>query len=144
MWLWWDSRAYTIQDGRWSGKTPYQSSFSVFSTYVSDCGGLPQWLSCKESACKAGDIGDVGSIPGSGRSPGGHGILSVGESHGQRSLVGYSPWGRKELGTTEGAEYTQSDHGSLGRYRRIASHGTWFCLDANSHPIPRDASSTHS
>ena len=24
-----------------------------------------------------------------------------GESHGQRSLVGYSPWGRKELDTTE-------------------------------------------
>ena len=25
-----------------------------------------------------------------------------GESHGQRSLVGYSPWGHKELDTTEG------------------------------------------
>ena len=24
-----------------------------------------------------------------------------GESHGQRSLAGYSPWGRKELGMTE-------------------------------------------
>ena len=24
-----------------------------------------------------------------------------GEFHGQRSLVGYSPWGRKELDTTE-------------------------------------------
>ena len=24
-----------------------------------------------------------------------------GESHGQRSLVGYSPWGRKELDTTK-------------------------------------------
>ena len=23
------------------------------------------------------------------------------ESHGQRSLAGYSPWGRKESGTTE-------------------------------------------
>jgi len=30
--------------------------------------GVPQWLSSKESACKAGD---AGSIPGSGRSPGG-------------------------------------------------------------------------
>ena len=29
--------------------------------------GLPRWLSAKESACHAGD---VGSIPGSGRSPG--------------------------------------------------------------------------
>ena len=29
------------------------------------------WLSGKESACSAGDTGDVGLIPGSGRSPGG-------------------------------------------------------------------------
>ena len=34
---------------------------------------LPQWLSSKESTCIAGDIRDVGSIPGSGRSAGGHG-----------------------------------------------------------------------
>src|SRR5574341_718983 len=29
-----------------------------------------------------------------------------GESHGQRSLVGCSPWGRKELGTTEQLTHT--------------------------------------
>ena len=48
---------------------------------------------------------DVGLIPGSGgplkeemaTSP----VLLPGESHGQRSLVGYSPWGRKESDTTE-------------------------------------------
>ena len=28
-------------------------------------------------------------------------VLFPGESHGQRSLVGYSPWGRKESDTTE-------------------------------------------
>ena len=33
--------------------------------------GLPQWLSGKESAYSAGDTGDTGLIPGSGRSPGG-------------------------------------------------------------------------
>ena len=33
--------------------------------------GLPQWLSGKESASSAGDIGDMGPIPGSERSPGG-------------------------------------------------------------------------
>ena len=33
--------------------------------------GLPWWLSGKESACNAGATGDVGSIPGLGRSPGG-------------------------------------------------------------------------
>ena len=33
--------------------------------------GFPWWLSCKESACNAEDAGDTGSIPGSGRAPGG-------------------------------------------------------------------------
>ena len=33
--------------------------------------GLPGWFSGKESACNARDTGDVGLIPGSGRSPGG-------------------------------------------------------------------------
>ena len=28
-------------------------------------------------------------------------VLLPGESHGWRSLIGYSPWGRKELDTTE-------------------------------------------
>ena len=38
--------------------------------------GLPQWLSGKEPTCISGAAGDVGLIPGSGRSPGGgHGNL---------------------------------------------------------------------
>ena len=49
---------------------------------------------------------ETGSIPGSGRSPGeGNGnplpVFLPGEFHGQRSLVGYSPWGCKESDTTE-------------------------------------------
>ena len=55
----------------------------------------------KESSCNAGD---PGSIPGSGTSPGeenGNPLQYPGESHGQRSLMGYSPWGHKELDTTE-------------------------------------------
>ena len=31
-------------------------------------------------------------------------VFLPGESHGQRSLMGYSPWGCKELGTTEATE----------------------------------------
>ena len=30
-----------------------------------------------------------------------HSSILPGKSHGRRSLVGYSPWGRKELDTTE-------------------------------------------
>ena len=29
-------------------------------------------------------------------------VFLPGEFHGQRSLVGYSPWGHKEMDTTEG------------------------------------------
>ena len=47
--------------------------------------------------------GDVGSIPGSGRSlenMATHSCVFPGESHGQRSLAGYSPEGCKESDTT--------------------------------------------
>ena len=51
------------------------------------------------------NAGDLGSIPGSGRSPGeGNGKplqYSCLKFHGQRSLVGYSPWGCEESDTTE-------------------------------------------
>ena len=30
-----------------------------------------------------------------------HSSILPGESHGQRSLAGYNPWGRKELDTSE-------------------------------------------
>ena len=57
----------------------------------------------KKSACNAADLD---SIPGWGRSPGGgHGhalqYSCLGNSHGQRSLAGYSPWGHKEWDMTE-------------------------------------------
>ena len=68
--------------------------------------GLPQWLIGKESTCDAEDTGAMGSVPGLGRSPGGgHGnplqYSGLENPHGQRSLVGYSPWGRTELDTTD-------------------------------------------
>ena len=34
-------------------------------------------------------------------------VFLPGESHGQRSLVGYSPWGQKEPGMTEVAQHTR-------------------------------------
>ena len=65
--------------------------------------GFPGGLAGKESTC---NVGDLGLIPGLGRSPGeGHGnplqYSCLENLHGQRSLVGYSPWGHKELDTTE-------------------------------------------
>ena len=65
--------------------------------------GFPSGSDGKESACNEGDMG---SIPGLGRSTGGgHGnpfqCSCLENPHGQKSLAGYSPWGRKELDTTE-------------------------------------------
>ena len=56
----------------------------------------------KASAC---NVGDLGSMPGSedplekemATPP----VLLPGESHGQRSRVGYSPWGCRESDTSE-------------------------------------------
>ena len=73
---------------RQGGKTPF---------------GLPRWLSSKETTCNAGDTGDAGSIPGSGRSPGegnGNPLQYSGKSHGFCSLAGYIPWGCKESDMT--------------------------------------------
>jgi hypothetical protein len=54
----------------------------------------------RNSPANARDPGDTGLISESGRSPGGgHGnpspVFLPGQSHGQRNLVGYSPWGRR-------------------------------------------------
>ena len=66
-------------------------------------------LVVKNLPVNAGDIRGMDLIPGLGRSPGGrHGnplrYSCLENPHGQRSLVGYSPWGRKEPDTTEMTE----------------------------------------
>ena len=60
----------------------------------------------KNLPANAGDTRDAGSISRLGRSPGGgHGNplqdSCLENPHGQRSLVGYSPWHCKELNMTE-------------------------------------------
>ena len=72
---------------------------------------LPRWLSGKESACQCKEIW-VRSLSQKDPleeewqpTP----VFLPGESHGQRSLVGYSPGGRKESDMTE----CQSTHPNL-------------------------------
>ena len=65
--------------------------------------GVPGGSDGRESACNTWDLG---SVPGLGGSPGGGHANPLHYSclknpHGQRSLAGYSPWGCKELDTTE-------------------------------------------
>ena len=55
--------------------------------------GFPGGSDGKESAC---NTGDSGSVPRQ-LTP----VVLPGKSHGQRSLVGYSPWGHRESDMTE-------------------------------------------
>ena len=74
----------------------YYKSNNLLRGYPGDSDG-------KESAC---NVGNLGSIPGLGRSPGrGHGnplqCSYLENPKGQMSLADYSPWGHKEMDTTE-------------------------------------------
>ena len=77
----------------------------------------------KNPSANAGDAEDVGSIPGLGRSPaGGNGnplqYSCLKKSHGQRSLVGYSPWGHKESDMTYSLSTHTHTH-TMGYYSEI-------------------------
>ena len=110
--------------------------------------GLLHWLSGKESACNAGAMGAADLIPGSGRSPGKGNSYPLQYSclegpHGPRSLVGYSPWGHKELDmtdTTEHActrvqptEYCIKDRTLLPRWGQERHCGTHLALSSIPH-----------
>ena len=67
------------------------------------CKGVVGGSDGKESAC---NVADLSLIPVSGRSPGEENgnplqLFLPREPHGQRTLLGYSPWNHKELDTTE-------------------------------------------
>ena len=76
---------------------------SVICICISPSSGFLGSTAGKESTC---NMGDLGSIPGLGRSPrGGHGnplqYSFLENPHGQRSLAGFSTWGCKESDMTE-------------------------------------------
>ena len=52
-------------------------------------------------------------------------VFLPGESHGQRSLVGYSPWGHKESDVTEATEHGRSFKRKLREFRGIPVIRTW-------------------
>ena len=87
----------------------------------------------KSLPASAGDVRDVGSIPGSGRSPeegmATHSGSLPGESHGERSLVGLqSPWGHKGSDTTEAAEHTHTGGLELQPQTPLVQQDTLHCL----------------
>ena len=75
----------------------------------------------KNPPVNAGGIRDMGSTPGLERCPeGGNGnslqYSCLENPHGQRSLVGYSPWSHKEPDTTEGTAPMACIHSSVDRH----------------------------
>ena len=86
-----------------------QASWEV-SLYLEGCfsGGSV----VKNLPASAGELGDMGSIPGWGRSPGGGNgnplqYSCQEKSHRQRSLAGCGPWGQKESDTTAQTHLTE-------------------------------------
>ena len=70
---------------------------------LSLCLNTKGFLSGSDSKESTGNVGDLGSIPGLGRSPGeGHDnplqYSCLENPQGQRNLAGYSPWGLKRVG----------------------------------------------
>ena len=69
-------------------------------------------------------------MPGLGKSPGEeHGypppLFLHGEFHGQRILVGYSPWGHKQSDTTKQPTHTHKNEGKVFIFDSISS----FCYE---------------
>ena len=91
------------EEGEWESTEVPLVQLLEFEDYTWLQWAFPGGAAGKEPACNAGDLG---SIPGSGRS---HGegswqtppVSLPGKSHEQGSLAGCSPSGLKELGTTE-------------------------------------------
>ena len=88
----------------------YFSTINLLSIYSvpGTVQGFPSGVVVKNLPANAGDVGDMGWIPGSGRSPGGRKwqpipVFLPRRCHEQRRLAGYSPQGCKESERTEHA-----------------------------------------
>ena len=84
----------------------WNGHFLTFWLRSSIVRGFPAGLVVKNPPANAGDKRDTGLIPGSRRPPWRRKWLPTPvflpeKFHGQRSLVGYSPWSHKESGMTE-------------------------------------------
>ena len=92
--------------------------------------GFPGSSDSKKSTCNTGDLG---SIPGLEESPGeGHGnpfqYSCLKNPHGQRSLLGYSSWGHKELHTTEQLTHTYHQAPRRDHRQNILWHKSYQCI----------------
>ena len=110
------------QFNSWIRKIPWRRDRLPVPVFL----GFPGGPDGKESTC---NIGDLGSIPGLGRTPGGgHGsplqYSCLENPHGPRSLACYSPWGCKELDMTEQLSAHSTYHVNLPSF--------WFTQSSSS------------
>ena len=87
--------------------------------------GFPRWLGGKEPMCQCRRLGFdpwIGKISWRGN----------GNSHGQRNLVGYSPWGCKKAAHDRTIEHAHTIYLNLPKYGFLVSlqnhlnHGKYF------------------
>ena len=98
-------------------------------THTRTCMRSPGGSDSKESICNSGDLSliQVGKIPWRRKwqpTP----VFLPGESHGQRSLVCYSPWGRKESDMTEWLILTLYMHTCTHTHTHTFSVFLWRAL----------------
>ena len=108
--------------GTYKGQNWSNCTLSIHVIYYTR--GFPGGSVVKNPPANAEDTGDMSSIPGSGRSPGGENgnplhYSCLEKSHGQRSLAGYSAWGCKETGL-----------------RSTYTHGQYMSDPVSLHPYP--------
>ena len=82
----------------------------ILYTSIYHSGDFPRGAVVRNLPANARDVRDMGLIPGWRRAPGeGNShtpLYSCRKSHGQRSLMGYSPWGHKRVGHDWATEHT--------------------------------------
>ena len=101
----WSEQIWFDSSSRMSPYNILQLCFPVMCLLIFKL-GLPMWLSGKESACPCRRCKRCWFHPWVGKNPWSRKwqpspVFLPGKFHRQRSLVGYSPWGSKELDTLE-------------------------------------------
>ena len=110
-----------LEDTEKSSRTLSLSREPLYSSKI--ISGLPWWLSGKESACQCRGLE---FSPWSRKIPWRRKwqptpVFLPRKSHGQRSLVGYSPWGCKEPDVTERLTHTHTAH----EHNTLLVAGSW-------------------
>ena len=107
-------------------------------------GGLPRWLSGKDSTCqcrrcqRCGFHPWVGKIPWKRKWPPTP-VFLPGKSYGERSLEGYSPWGRKESDGTERLSMLAGEVGPRQGQQLAGKGQAWFLVVRLEGAIMRHA-----